>query len=154
MLLFFRWQITHQTINVFSWWQDFFPTRHNITIFARSILCKPYFLRSPFKYLRAIQCILNATHGVVGPKKEFFYIAYGKDIDEFRKILAMPEDYIINRNFYETYGLTNEWNEAFSSLPNDSSILDFILNGDLRQIKSRTDSVLRYYTWNMVILFS
>jgi len=97
------------------------------------------------KYLRAIQCILNATHGVVGPKKEFFYVAYGKDIDEFLKILAMPEDYIINRKFYKTYGLTDEWNEAFSRLDDDSSTLDFIMNGDLRKIKSRTNCVLKFY---------
>ena len=32
------------------------------------------------KYLRGIQCILLATHGVVCPKKQFFEKAFGKDV--------------------------------------------------------------------------
>jgi hypothetical protein len=52
------------------------------------------------KYLRGVQCVLLATHGVVGPKKEFFERAFGKDIEEFLKILTLPEDYIIHRNIH------------------------------------------------------
>ena len=97
------------------------------------------------KYLRAIQCILNATRGVVGPNKDFFYVAFGSDIEEYRKILAMPENYIFNRKFYEVYGLTDEWYEAFSKLSDNSTTFDFIMNGDLKQVGQTTDNVLRFY---------
>ena len=49
------------------------------------------------KMLRGVQCILNATHAVVGPKEEFFYHAFGCTFDEFYKIIYMPEKYIIKR---------------------------------------------------------
>jgi hypothetical protein len=47
------------------------------------------------KYLRSIQCILQATHGVVSPRKEFFEAAFGKNIKKFMKLLIMPADYYI-----------------------------------------------------------
>lgn len=50
------------------------------------------------KYLRGIQCILLATHGVVGPKRAFFEEAFGSDEKEFFEILTLPEDYIIHRH--------------------------------------------------------
>lgn len=49
------------------------------------------------KLLRGIQCVLLATHGIVGPKKHFFEEAFGKDFDEFKRILLMPEVFIISR---------------------------------------------------------
>ena len=49
------------------------------------------------KLLRGIQCVLSATHGVMGPNREFFEHAFGKDYEEFLMILYMPEDYIIHR---------------------------------------------------------
>lgn len=56
------------------------------------------------KYLRGIQCILLATHGVVGPKRQFFEKAFGKDVGEFRKILTLPENFIIYRNSHLEHG--------------------------------------------------
>lgn len=50
------------------------------------------------KYLRGVQCILLTTHGIVGPKREFFEKAFGKDVEEFLNILKLPEIYIIYRN--------------------------------------------------------
>ena len=49
------------------------------------------------KQLRGIQCILHATHGVVGPRKRFFETAFGKDEDEFKYIIEQPEDVIFHR---------------------------------------------------------
>ncbi len=71
------------------------------------------------KYLRGIQCILIATHGVVGPKKEFFEKAFGRDINEFKKILSMPEDYIIYRKKYEKNNKNDEWLRHIKDLSND-----------------------------------
>ena len=49
------------------------------------------------RQLRGIQCILHATHGVVGPRKPFFEKAFGKDVEEFKYIIKQPEEYIFHR---------------------------------------------------------
>ncbi len=67
------------------------------------------------RYLRGIQCILNATHGVVGPKKEFFQAAFGKNLKEFKLILIMPDDYIIYRKKYRLNG-AKEWESVYTAL--------------------------------------
>ncbi len=67
------------------------------------------------RYLRGIQCILNATHGVVSPKKEFFEAAFGKNHVEFKKLLLMPDHYIIYREDHKNNGAKN-WNKLFHSL--------------------------------------
>lgn len=68
------------------------------------------------KQLRSIQCILLATHGVVSPNRTFFEAAFGQDIDEFNKLLLMPEDYIIHRRFHENDGSTDLWWSQLNSL--------------------------------------
>ncbi len=49
------------------------------------------------RQLRGIQCILHATHGVVGPKRPFFEKAFGKDEKEFKYIIEQPEESILHR---------------------------------------------------------
>lgn len=68
------------------------------------------------KYIRTIQSILHATHGVVTPKRKFFEKAFGKDINEFKKLLLMPEDYIIYRYFCEDIGLTKKWEKQINDI--------------------------------------
>lgn len=53
------------------------------------------------KFIRAIQAVLNATKGKIGRGKAFFEEAFGKDIDEYNKILWMPETFIIYRRKYD-----------------------------------------------------
>jgi hypothetical protein len=53
------------------------------------------------KYIRAIQAVLNSTHGKIGRGKSFFEAAFGKDLDEFHEILLMPEVFIIERHKYD-----------------------------------------------------
>lgn len=67
------------------------------------------------RYLRSIQCILQATHGVVSPRKEFFEAAFGRNIQEFKKLLIMPDKYIIYRQDSKNNGVV-EWNNLLSSL--------------------------------------
>lgn len=67
------------------------------------------------RYLRSIQCILNATHGVVGPKRKFFEAAFGKNLREFKKLLLMPDDYIIYREDHKNNGAA-DWNDLYNSL--------------------------------------
>jgi len=74
------------------------------------------------KYLRGIQCILLATHGVVGPKRQFFEKAFGRTIREFKNLIRLPDVYIIYRKKNEAKrkllenrinGLTNKQKSAF-----------------------------------------
>jgi len=53
------------------------------------------------KFIRSIQAVLNATKGKIGRGKEFFEEAFGKDVDEYNKILWMPETFIIYRRKYD-----------------------------------------------------
>lgn len=74
------------------------------------------------KFIRAIQSILNVTKGIVAPartndKGNFFERAFGKNINEFKQILYMPEAYIIYRDLFEKeLGYTEEWRKLFCSL--------------------------------------
>jgi hypothetical protein len=55
--------------------------------------------------LRGIQCILHATHGVVGPKKPFFEKAFGETADEFKYIISQPEEKIFDRSKMREYAI-------------------------------------------------
>jgi hypothetical protein len=103
------------------------------------------------KYIRAIQCVLIATHGVVGPKKDFFERAFGKDIDEFRKILMMPEDYIIYREKYEKNNKVFKWEKTLGNFSKGSKIIDqLILSNNFRDMNKpilphETKELLKHY---------
>jgi hypothetical protein len=68
------------------------------------------------KYIRAVQAVLNATHGKIGKGKDFFEAAFGKNEEEFFDIMMMPEALIINRYFYRDNGVTAEWREKLKNL--------------------------------------
>lgn len=85
------------------------------------------------KFIRAIQAVLNSTKGKIGRGIDFFEEAFGCNVEEFEKILWMPETFIIYRRKYdaklrerlaERYtshsdddcDLANEWWEKFRSL--------------------------------------
>lgn len=53
------------------------------------------------KYIRAIQAVLNSTKGKIGRGTSFFYKAFGSNLDEYHKLLEMPETMIIYRFFFE-----------------------------------------------------
>ena len=85
------------------------------------------------KFIRAVQAVLNSTKGKIGRGVSFFEEAFGKDVEEFNKILWMPETFIIYRRIYDAQlrerlaeryttvtkhdcDLANEWWEKFNSL--------------------------------------
>jgi len=85
------------------------------------------------KFIRTIQAVLNSTKGKIGRGKSFFEEAFGRNLDEFQKILWMPETFIIYRRKYdkklrerlkERYtehyedenNLTSEWWKKFNAL--------------------------------------
>lgn len=74
------------------------------------------------KFIRAIQSILNVTKGIVAPaykneKSSFFEEAFGKDLEEFKEILYMPETYIVYRHLFSyKLGYTSIWRQEYRSL--------------------------------------
>lgn len=89
-----------------------------------------------WRWLRGIQCVLQATRGLVSPNPEFTKAAFGNDIDEFFKILSMPDRYIIYRDHYKNNG-ASEWRQKFRRLSeaNRDEFLDLLerLNRDRRR---------------------
>lgn len=85
------------------------------------------------KFIRAIQAVLNSTKGKIGRGVDFFEEAFGKDVEEFYRILWMPETFIIYRRKYDEVlrnrlqdrytkhseddcNLANEWWDKFQKL--------------------------------------
>lgn len=125
------------------------------------------------KFIRAIQAVLNSTHGKIGPGKPFFKAAFGKDIDEFHKILWMPETLIIQRYKYDkqkrdeyfgdqvspyddvdeaTGNTTVEWWSKFSALnPEQRGLAEKVISKnrfsdeDIDVGDEHVKAVLRYY---------
>lgn len=56
------------------------------------------------KYIRAVQAVLNSTKGKIGRGTSFFKKAFGENIEEYHKLLEMPETMIIYRYFFEWLG--------------------------------------------------
>lgn len=121
------------------------------------------------KFIRAIQAILNSTKGKIGKGVSFFEEAFGENVDEYNKLLWMPETFIIYRRQYDKnlrdrlaalytkkYGeesdLANEWWLKFCSL-NDSQLeqakniiaLNKFKDGDYECNDPQIEEVLGYY---------
>lgn len=54
-------------------------------------------------YLRSMQIILQATHGIVSGSPDFFKRAFGDTYEEFERILLRPHHFIFNREWYERF---------------------------------------------------
>jgi hypothetical protein len=55
-------------------------------------------------YLRSMQTILQATHGIVSGSPDFFRRAFGESEDAFAELLSRPERFLFNRVWYEDLG--------------------------------------------------
>jgi len=91
------------------------------------------------KFLRTIQVILNVTHGAVMPKLDFFEKAFGKNLEEFNRLLLMPEDYIYYRFFAEDEGLTDKWDNRLKFIKTKcngsyNEALDHIYSNNFRNL--------------------
>jgi hypothetical protein len=62
-------------------------------------------------YLRSMQLILQATHGIVSGSPSFFKRAFGDTFEEFERILLRPHHFIFNRDWYERFGGRSELDE-------------------------------------------
>lgn len=67
-------------------------------------------------YLRSMQIVLQATHGIVSGSPHFFKRAFGDTYTDFEDILIRPQHYIFNREWYEHLGGRNEFEDYKSQL--------------------------------------
>jgi hypothetical protein len=108
-------------------------------------------------YLRSVQLVLQATHGVVSGEPEFYKAAFGSTYAEFEDILARPHHMIFNRQWYERYegrGMLDDYRSQFRRLsPSERSELLAFLSArnpadyvrDLRDLPTNLRQVARYY---------
>ncbi|MEN6324767.1 MAG: hypothetical protein ABFD18_00960 [Syntrophomonas sp.] len=85
-------------VTIYSFPMKYHPIDNPVYFRNRDYIGEPHWNR---KFIRAIQSVLNSTHGKIGRNKKFFEAAFGKDLDEFHKILWMPEALIIQRYKYD-----------------------------------------------------
>lgn len=74
-------------------------------------------------YLRSMQIILQATHGIVSGAPTFFRQAFGTNRDEFEELLLRPQHFLFNRFWYE-------FNEGRSDFEAFQSEFDQLSNSD------------------------
>lgn len=128
-------------INIFSFPMKYMP----ITETDRKYVGK-YWNK---KFLSSIQAILLVSKGIVADGESFFYRAFGKNCNEFRKILTMPKDFIIYRSFYEAKGLTSQWEILYEQLDEfEKELLIKILSESSSQTCSNLNvsKILKYYS--------
>lgn len=92
-----------------------------------------------WRYLRGIQCILNATHGMVSPNPEFFEAAFGRSPKEFREIATMPDRYIIYRNDYRNEAA--EWQSQYYKLSDTEQQEFLVILEKLHKSKRRKEDI-------------
>lgn len=120
------------------------------------------------KFIRAVQAVLNSTKGKIGRGVDFFEEAFGRNVDEFMKILWMPETFIIYRRIYDASlrqrlvdkytkttphdcDLANEWWAKFSALPQEklAKVKNIVASNKFKEINYIDDDeineVLNYY---------
>jgi hypothetical protein len=108
-------------------------------------------------YLRSVQLVLQATHGVVSGEPEFYNAAFGGSHQEFEDILSLPHHMIFNRQWYELHEGRAEFDEyrsRFNRLtPSERIELIQFLSGrnpaayssDMRNLSSNLQGVAKFY---------
>jgi hypothetical protein len=67
-------------------------------------------------YLRSMQLILQATHGIVSGDPDYFKRAFGADEFAFESLLMRPHKFIFNRDWYEQLGGREEFRNYLADL--------------------------------------
>jgi hypothetical protein len=98
------------------------------------------------RYLRGVQVILSVIRGPVMPGKQFFEQAFGRNGEEFKEILSMPDDFIRNRlkknwekkRIYENRLMpyVKKWKQIYSKMnpSEEKELLNTLSSNDIRQI--------------------
>ncbi|OIQ77580.1 hypothetical protein GALL_407240 [mine drainage metagenome] len=83
-------------------------------------------------YLRSMQIILQATHGIVSGSPDFFKEAFGDSVEAFEALLLRPQHFLFNRFWYERFDGRAEFDsfsQAFAKLtPADKADLSDLLS--------------------------
>ncbi len=83
-------------------------------------------------YLRSMQVILQATHGIVSGSPDYFKHAFGEGVHQFEDLLLLPERYLFNRRWYEELDGQAELDEYRANFlrlsPNDRTELITLLS--------------------------
>jgi hypothetical protein len=109
-------------------------------------------------YLRSMQIILQATHGIVSGSPDFFRRAFGASPREFEMLLSRPEKYIFNRAYFEELDGKAEFEEfkaEFGKLSDSDrkelvSLLSSAKPSQFKALRDRTSnsavkSILEWY---------
>jgi hypothetical protein len=109
-------------------------------------------------FLRSMQIVLQATHGIVSGSPAFFKRAFGDTFEEFESILLRPQHFIFNREWYERFGGRAEFEDYQATMsklsPTQKSDLAALLSSvDPREFKqlqrgctdSQLNRALRFY---------
>jgi hypothetical protein len=113
-------------------------------------------------YLRSMQIILQATHGVVSGAPQYFKRAFGDNKLEFEELLLRPQHFLFNRLWYEEFEGRAEFDEykaAFKKLSTDErhELATLLSGNDSRLLPStfanligkassdKVNSILNYY---------
>lgn len=126
-------------INMFSFPMKYMP----ITETDRSYIGKHW----NRKFLQSIQAILLVTKGIVADGEDFFYRAFGENIEEFYKILHMPKDFVIYRSYYEEINLTQEWTSCYDKLDIEqrNELVNILSHPEILNDKVEYKDILDYY---------
>ena len=73
-------------------------------------------------YLRSMQIILQATHGIVSGAPQFFRRAFGDTPEEYKELLIQPHHYTFNRDWFENLEGRARWEEYKSEMGKMSEI--------------------------------
>lgn len=97
-------------------------------------------------YLRSMQMILNATHGIVSGSPDFFRRSYGDTFEEFEDILFRPHHFIFFRDWYEKYdssGVYDDYRAKMSRLTLDerNELLSILCKGGPSVYVSKIDDL-------------
>ncbi len=92
-------------------------------------------------YLRSMQIVLQATHGIVSGAPEFFRTAFGSSEEEFKDILLSPHHFIFNRFYYEQYDgkpILDEYRSVMGKLSGGerNDLLEFLSNNDKNEYET------------------
>jgi hypothetical protein len=109
-------------------------------------------------FLRSMQIILQATHGIVSGAPDYFSTAFGGSEDEFADLLLRPQHFLFNRFWYEKYEGRAEFDEFganFSKLSVSdraelAALLSSVTPSEFARLKdktpnSRVKSILHHY---------
>lgn len=107
-------------LSIFSFPMRYIPLDAKTRGYARN----PHWTK---RQLRGVQCILHATRGVVGPRKQFFEEAFGRDAGEFKHIIQQPEEHIFYRDKIKPY--SRPFSVSLTNLPFPAIIRTLVRKG-------------------------